>query len=500
MAGQPAVPPPAATAGSGQYAQELSRSLTLRGNVLITLSSVTPASSVFIIIPSVLAAVGGASFLAFVAAAVVGVFMAFCYAELSSAFPIAGGEYSFAARVLGKGTGFALFLMNALSLILIIGVIALGTGQYLAAAVSGTNSKWVGVGVIAVCAVLAVLNIRTNAWITGTFLVLEMAALVVLTLLGVIHATRSPAVLFQPQTVGGGGVLIGVSLGAVAVQTATAIFAYNGYGAAVYFSEETRNASRGIARAIMWSLAITVAAELIPTTAVILGSPSLAKLIGNPAPMQYFVTALGGSTLNTIVSLAIAVAIINAVVAITLQAGRTLYGSARDRAYPDPVSKLFGYVHPRFQTPLPATLFVGAAAAVVAAIVPIGSLITATGATLVALYLIVALSAIVGRRNGTTAHTRYRMPLWPLAPVAVILTLGYITYQLWLGNPWQVIIAAGALAVGYLYYYAYLHARRADRWTMPAAPRDEHDSQEAGGILAGPALEINPPGTHESAH
>ena len=81
---------PATTAGGGErYSQELSRSLSLRGNILITLSSVTPASSVFIIIPSVLAAVGGASFLAFIAAGIVGVFMAFCYAELSSAFPLA---------------------------------------------------------------------------------------------------------------------------------------------------------------------------------------------------------------------------------------------------------------------------------------------------------------------------------------------------------------------------------------------------------------------------
>src|SRR3954463_11406245 len=103
-----------------QYRQELSRSLSLRGNVLITLSAVTPASSVFIIIPAVLVAIGGASFVAFLIAAVVGIFMAFCYAELSSAFPIAGGEYSFVARVLGKATGFALFLMNTLSIILII--------------------------------------------------------------------------------------------------------------------------------------------------------------------------------------------------------------------------------------------------------------------------------------------------------------------------------------------------------------------------------------------
>jgi amino acid transporter len=485
------------TPGGTRYKQELSRSLSLRGNVLITLSSVTPASSVFIIIPSVLAAIAGASFVAFVASAFVGVFMAYCYAELSSAFPIAGGEYSFAARVLGKSTGFALFLMNALSLILIIGVIALGTGQYLSAAWSGANSKWVGVGVIVFSAIVAVLNIRTNAWVTGTFLVLEMAALVVLTALGFLHVSRPVSTLFHAQTMGGSGVLQSVGWGLVAAQMATAVFAYNGYGAAVYFAEETRNAARGIAKVILWSLAITVAAELIPMTAVLLGAPDLGKLISDPAPMEYFVTARGGHTLNTVVSLAIALAIINAVVAITLQAGRTVYGSARDRAFPDPISNLLGWVHPKLQTPLPATLLVGVLAAVVASFVSLNNLIVATGATLVALYIIVALSAIVGRRNGTTANAPYKMPLWPLAPVAVILTLGYVGIQLWKGNKWQVIIAAGALAVGYLYYYAYLYPRRADRWTMPEAPHDEHAREEPGALLMGPALEMHAPGTPE---
>ena len=483
---------------AGHYKQELSRSLSLRGNIMITLSSVTPASSVFIIIPFVLAAVGGASFITFLASAVVGIFVAYCYAELSSAFPIAGGEYSFTARVLGKATGFALFLMNVLSLILIIGVIALGTGQYLSAAFSGANSKWVGVVVIVICTFIAVLNIRTNAWVTGTFLILEMAALVVLTALGFFHVTQPVSTLFHAQTVGGNGALKGVALGLVAAQMATAVFAYNGYGAAVYFAEETRDASRGIARVILWSLAITVIAELVPMTAVLLGTPSMKALLSSSAPMQYFLTARGGSRLNTVVSLAIALAIINAVIAITLQAGRSLFGAARDRAFPDPVSKLFGYVHPKLQTPLPATLFAGGLAAIVAAIVPLNALIVATGATVVAVYLFVALSAIVGRRNGTTAHTHYKMPLWPLAPVLVIITLVYVTYQLWQSNPWQVTIAVIALGLGYVYYYLYLYSRRATRWTMPLAPRDAHATNEPGGILMGPALEIAPSGTLET--
>lgn len=489
--------PEAAAAPPSRYKQELSRSLSLRGNILITLSSVTPASSVFIIIPAVIVAVAGATFVALVAAAVVGIFMAYCYAELSSAFPVAGGEYAFAARVLGKSTGFALFFMNAISLVMIVGVIALGTGEYLSAAWAGANSKWVGVAVVVGSAIVAVLNIRTNAWVTGTFLFLEMAALVILTALGLLHVTQPISSLFTPQALGDNNMMVSVGWGLVAAQTAITIFAYNGYGAAVYFSEETRDASRGIAKVIMWSLGITVAAELIPTTAVLLGTPSMQALVSDPSPMQYFVTTRGSAALNTVVSLGIAIAIINAVVAITLQAGRTLYGSARDRAYPDPISNLFAKVHPRLQTPMAATLFVGAVAAIIASFVPLNTLITATGATVVALYAIVALSALVGRTNGTTSQAHYKMPAWPLAPVIVILSLLWVIYQLWQGNPWQVIVAIAALAVGYLYYYAYLYPRRAERWTMPD-PIHAHLMDEAGGLLMGPALEVKPPtGTHE---
>ena len=478
-----------------RYEQELSRSLSLRGNILITLSAVTPASSVFIIIPAVFFAVGGASFVAFALAAIAGIFMAYCYAELSSAFPLAGGEYSFAARVLGKASGFALFLMNIMSIVFIIGVIALGTGQYLSAAVSGTNSKWVGVGVIIVSSAIAVLNIRTNAWITGTFLVIELAALTVLSALGFLHVTQPVSVLFHAQALNGHGVLVGVAGGLVMAQMATALFAYNGYGAAVYYAEETRDASTGIAKVILWSLAITVIAELVPTIAVLLGTPSMKGLLSSSTPMQYFVTARGGEALNRVVSFAIALAIINAVVAITLQGGRSLYGAARDYAFPNSVSKLLSYVHPKLQTPIPATLFIGAVSATVASFVSLLWLITATGATLVFLYLFVSLAAIVGRRNGTTTHTRYKMPLWPLPPVIVILTLIYVTYQLWKGNAWQIIIAVIALAVGYVYYYAYLYPRQATRWTMPLPPRDAHDSEEPGGLLMGPTLENMSPGT-----
>jgi hypothetical protein len=45
----------AATVGAARYEQHLSRSIGIVGNVFITLSGVTPAASVFIIVPVALA-------------------------------------------------------------------------------------------------------------------------------------------------------------------------------------------------------------------------------------------------------------------------------------------------------------------------------------------------------------------------------------------------------------------------------------------------------------
>jgi len=75
--------------GSSQHGK--ARRASVASIWVVAMVRVTPASSVFIIVPVALVAAGSGSFLAFVFAAIVGVFMAFCWAELSAAFPIAAG-------------------------------------------------------------------------------------------------------------------------------------------------------------------------------------------------------------------------------------------------------------------------------------------------------------------------------------------------------------------------------------------------------------------------
>jgi amino acid transporter len=466
-----APPDPAGTAG--KYRQDLARALSFRENILITLSSVTPASSVFIIVPAMIVAVGGASALAMAIAALVGVTVAFCYAELSSAFPITGGEYAFVARTLGKAAGFALFVLSIVSCVLIIAVIASGVGTYLGVLWGALGGTWVGILVIVLTAIVGCVQIRTNAWITGVFLLIEMAALVVLAVLGFTHVTQPVSTLWHARTAGQGGLLAPVGFGAVVAAMTTAIFALNGYGTAVYYSEETKQATRTIGRAILWSLAIVVVAELVPLVAVLLGTPSLSKLVGADDPMSYFMQARGGTVVNDVVSLGIAIAIINAVLAIVLQLARLLYSGARDRSWPDWLNRPFASVHPRLRTPVVATLFTGAVSALCLWLMPLDLMITATGATVVITYALVGAAALAGRMNRQTARAAYRMPWWPLVPLLMIIATVIVTYETWLTDWVPVAVAVGLFVVGIPYFYLYLYPRRGDRWTLPEPPDEE---------------------------
>ena len=459
----------------GSYKQELSRELTLRQNILITLSAVTPASSVFIIVPAVLLAVGGASVMAMALGGLVALFVGMCYAELSARYPISGGEYTWAARILGKPIGFAVMLLTLVTGVLIVAVIALGTGLYLGVAVSGLSGSEVGLVVIVLSTIVAALRIKTNAWVTGLFLAVELLAITIFTILGFINVSRPISTFWTPEALGSSGMMEGVSMGLVVSTIAVALFAYNGYGQAVYYAEETKGATKNIGKAIMISLFVALVVEIVPLMAVVLGTGSLEKLLADPAPMNYFLIERGGETLNTIVSLGIAIAIINAVIAIIIQMARLLFSASRDGSFPDVIGKPMGSINAKYQTPVVATAVTGIGAVLVGAFVPFSLLILASGASLIVVYAIVAVAALRVRSMGTSHKSAYTMPFWPVPPIIVIVAIIYIAYQGVLADSRPLLIAIGTMVIGVVYYYIFINSRTDSRWTLPEALHDHND-------------------------
>jgi amino acid transporter len=255
-----------------------------------------------------------------------------------------------------------------------------------------------------------------------------------------------------------------------------AVFSYNGYANAVNFSEETAGPSRNIARAILWSLVITVVAELIPFTATIVGAPSLATFTKSAVPLQYFIDATSNSTLYDVISIGICLAILNAVIAIILGYSRILYSSARDRAFPGPLSKWLSDVHPRLGSPWIATAFIGVLGAALCLGVSLTTLVNLTGASLVADYALIAVAAIVARITGATRNSSYKMPLWPAAPVLALASLGYVFTQ---QTRLLLEVTLITMAIGLVYWVLVLRPQQGRAWNLLDASAD--DTLDAAG-------------------
>jgi amino acid transporter len=207
---------------------------------------------------------------------------------------------------------------------------------------------------------------------------------------------------------------------------------------------------------------------LVPVAAITLGAPDLAALTGGD--IGTMVTTWSDSAVGTFVSLCVALAIINAGIVMVVQNSRVLFASARDKAWPEPVNALFSRLG-RFGSPWVSTLAVGIPGAALC-FVNLDTLYGVTGVSVTGMYLLVAIAALLSRR-GTHQHTQaWRMPLWPAAPLLLIVVLLYIlsrqdpAYLLWTG---------GITAAATLYWALYLRPRRETRWLV-SVPEDEQAS------------------------
>ncbi|HET6711598.1 APC family permease [Amycolatopsis sp.] len=449
----PRTPAPPDLTAAAPKTRSLTRSIGVGGGTLLTLSCVTPASSLFVLVPPLFADLGTGTALAIALAVLLCAGIACCYSELGTLVPSAGGEYAMVTTVANRFAGWLTFMLSFVVILVVPPIIAIGVADYLAAVID-VNPSVAGALVMVAGTVMGLLNLRSNAWITGIFLVIEVVAIFVVSLLAFTHATQSPAVLVKPS-LGTGG----IGLIAVVAGLAVALFVTQGFSTAVYLAEEMREPRRTVARTVFWTLGISAVVILVPVVAITLAVPDTAALAG--LDLTALVTGWGGNGVGVAISLCIAAAIVNAVIVMVIQNSRVLYASARDRAWPTPVNRAMSVVSERFGAPWVATLVVGLSEAVLC-FVPVDTLSGVTGVAVVALYLSVATAALGARRAAHRKPHVWRMPAWPLVPGLAVAALTYVLVE---QSALDLGITAGVLVVSALYWWGYLR-RRPGRWVV----------------------------------
>jgi amino acid transporter len=458
------------------YEQELKRALTLVGNVALVVAGITPATALLIIGPVALAQAGTGAFWAYLLAAVIAVCMALCFAELGALYPTAGGQYPIVTRVLGKQLGFIVMLNNVALAIFIPAAIALGFGTYLTSLFSGLNPNLASCALVIVATGVAMLSISDNAWVTKVAVTLELILLGGLVILGVASVHQPLGTLFDPVSVSPSGTSTAVGFGLIFSAVTTGLFSYNGYDAAITFSEETEGEAKEIGRGVMVAAAISIVFQVLPLAAVILAAPNLGDFFGAQAPFTYVVESVIGRTGNEVVTIGILIAIFAAVQAIILAFARFLYATGRDRAWPTGASNSLTRLSDRFGSPWVAALVVGGLTAVLTFFSDAVLAVTFTGVLIAVNYALIAVSALVSRMRQPRLARPWRMPLWPLPPLGALVGVAIAISQ---QTGTDLLIVALILVAGAIYYALFLRPRSATHWRDPEGLSTEAQTDDA---------------------
>jgi amino acid transporter len=459
------------------YRQELKRAVNSLGHIALILSDITPTASLLVVGTAVIAVAGTGSVWAYLIGCFIAINVAFCMGELGSMFPVAGGLFSIVTRVLGRATGFVAMVDYIGQAIFLPASVAIGIGTYVHALDPSISTRLIsGFGMIVVTLV-ALLQIKVNAWFTGICLAIELIVVGALGVAGFTHLHQPLSILAHPVGPSGTSGVSAIGVAAIVTALATALFSVNGYDSGINFAEEVLGSKAEVGRAVVTAAALGIIFELVPFIGIVFGAHNLPAFLHSATPVTYVGGEAFGSTFITIVTYGALIAIFNASVAITLQFSRIVWASGRDFAWPEPVSSWIAKVEHRRGAPWVATLIVGVLATILCFQSTLITVVTFTAVLIVVLYGLIAVSALVSRVRQRHLDRPSRMPLWPLPPV---IALAGVIVALTKQKGSDLWLCAGIFVAALLYYFLFVRPRPGRYWTVSGVMPDSEPAVTGG--------------------
>ena len=437
-------------------AQPLHRELGGVGVLLLTLSALSPAGSVFIAGASVAHSAGTGVALGFLAGGVIAAVLAMLYAELGASFPHAGGSYPSVAGTLGSGAGFVMLALSVALSPAFLAFTALGFANYVHFLVPRASQLSIGLAAIAAGTMISVLNLRTNTWITGTFLAVELLAVLALSFVGLAQPVRSLGeIILHPvmPSVGAGQELVPTPFGAMALAIVAGAWACSGAAWALFFGEELHDAHRRLGGVVVKAGVVAGALISVPLVLFAIGAGDLQDMLAADAPFAAFITTTAGPRIGTLASLGVAIAIFNSIIVSTIASSRGYYANARDGVFPRPINWALTRTHSRFKSPWIAALSLGGLGAAYCLMGQRMNILLLSGEVYGG--ALVAISVLVGRRRGLTGRIGFRTPLYPAIPIFGLLVAAAFVVATYAdadaGRP-SMMILLGVVACAVVYY------------------------------------------------
>lgn len=404
----------------------LKPSLSLLDATAINIGAIIGAG-IFVVTGIAAGLAGSAVLVSLILAAVVSLFTALSFAELSAALPREGGSYEFAYELVSPLAGFTAGWMWLVSNIFVGPVLALGFSQYLATLLPGISIKLTAITIIAFFALINTLGSKSSANINNVLVGVKLLILGAFIAFGSPHITSTNLEPFSPFEPG-------VLYGAYFI-----FFAFTGFARVTLLSEEVQNPKKNVPRSIMLALLISTIVYLA-VAFVAVGLVGADKLKDSVSPLATAISIIGVAAASQVVSIGGLVATASVLLTTILGVSRLGYAMARKNELP----RLLGKLHRRFDTPYFGIL-----------ISSVLMMLLAFVSTLSQIVAVSTLASLVyyGIGNLSALKLNPRSRLYPRAiPLLGVISCAAFSLFVLFRSPEVWLIGGAVLAVGLVYH------------------------------------------------
>ncbi|MCW4572774.1 basic amino acid/polyamine antiporter, APA family [Venenivibrio stagnispumantis] len=337
---------------------------------------------------------------------------ALVYAELASAYPVAGGAYSYTYASLGEIIAWLVGWNILLEYGIAASAVATGwsgyfrrfleesLGIHIPKEISGSFNLEAGtyIDLFAFLAlvfvfILLTIGIKESATFNNFIVALKLLVLIVFVIFGLPHINFANFSDFLPY--GWEGVWRAAAL---------IVFAYLGFDAIATVAEEAKNPNKTVPLGLILSLAISTLFYMV-VSFVLVGMVSY-KELNVPDALAFAMYKVNEPIIASFISIGAVITIISVLLVMGLGFTRVIFAISRDGLF----FKQFADIHPRFKTPYKATILGGILLSTLAGLIPLKILAELVNIGTLFSYLIVAIAVLYLRKTEKDYNPSFKVP------------------------------------------------------------------------------------------
>ena len=463
------------------YNSNFDRTMSKWENFSLGFTYLSPVVGVYTVFTMALTAGGPPMWWSYLLVGMGQMLVCLIFGEVVSQFPISGGLYPWARRLVGKRWAWMAGWVYAWALCSTISAVAIGSAPFIAALIgtelSSSSETTIAIVLIAMVTLLNLSGTRLLARVAMFGFVCELIGAIVVGGYLLLFARHQPiAVLWHTY----GRELNGSYAPAFLASAVAGMFCYYGFEACGDVAEETPNASQVIPKAMRMTIYVGGGSAMFVCLALILAVPDLpAVLAGKVAdPVgTTLIDALGMMGYRTVI-VVVLVSFLSCLLSLQAAASRLLFAYGRDQMVPG--SKILSRISPKTHVPVFALLVTGFIPAGVALCGvwlkdAIATIISFAAAGIYIAFQMLVLGALIARLKGWQPAGVFQLKQWglPVNCLALLYGVGAIIDMVWPRapqDPWYsnygMLVGTAAIVVPGVAYMVL--ARPYDRGNSPA--------------------------------